>query len=51
MAVGRPPLQQMKERQGRWAIGVTVPYGAEYVYYCSAPGHREGGMEGTMTIV
>ncbi|MDQ3657770.1 MAG: cupredoxin domain-containing protein, partial [Chloroflexota bacterium] len=36
-------------------VDVTVPedvaVGDTYVYYCSVPGHREGGMEGTLTIV
>ncbi len=36
-------------------VDVTVPEDAavddSFVYYCSVPGHREGGMEGTLTIV
>ncbi len=29
----------------------TAPIGDTYEFYCSVPGHREGGMEGTLTIV
>ncbi len=36
-------------------VEVTVPddatAGASFVYYCSIAGHREGGMEGTLTVV
>jgi len=36
-------------------VDITVPddvaVGDTFVYYCSVPGHREGGMEGTLTIV
>src|SRR5690606_31614386 len=36
-------------------VEVTLPDdltpGDTYVYYCSIPGHRESGMEGTLTIV
>jgi plastocyanin len=29
----------------------TVEVGQQFIYYCSVPGHRAGGMEGTITIV
>ncbi len=33
------------------AVPDDVAAGDTFVYYCSVPGHREGGMEGTLTIV
>ncbi len=36
-------------------VEITVPQdaqiGASHIYYCSVPGHREGGMQGTLTVV
>ena len=34
---------------GAVEISAELPPG-EYFYYCNIPGHREGGMEGTLTV-
>lgn len=35
--------------EGTYTGGVELDAG-EYTYYCSVPGHRAGGMEGTLTV-
>jgi plastocyanin len=35
--------------EGSVDISAELPPG-EYFYYCDIPGHREGGMEGTLTV-
>lgn len=30
--------------------GFTIDDAGEYTFYCSVPGHRAGGMEGTLTV-
>jgi len=48
---GNGVKQQGKVVQGgaTSTISVTVKAGT-YTYYCSVPGHREGGMQGTLTV-
>lgn len=36
---------------GEFTVPEDAEVGAEFVYYCTVAGHRQGGMEGTFTIV
>ena len=36
--------------QGTGVVHLKVSEPGEYVFYCSVPGHREGGMEGTLIV-
>lgn len=43
--------EKLLEAPGGESDDTTVTLEAgEYTYYCSVPGHREGGMEGTLTV-
>jgi plastocyanin/mono/diheme cytochrome c family protein len=35
---------------GQAVMSVTVSEPGEYTFYCSVPGHREAGMEGTLSV-
>lgn len=51
IAVDRPErvIGEIVERGGVSEITLDFPPG-EYEYYCSVPGHREGGMVGTLVV-
>ena len=40
---------EIVEKGGTSTVSATVEAG-EYTFYCSVPGHRQGGMEGTLTV-
>jgi plastocyanin len=35
---------------GQASFKATLEAGKTYTYYCSVPGHRQGGMQGTLTV-
>ena len=37
------------QKDGTSTVSATVKAG-RYTFYCSVPGHRQGGMEGTLTV-
>lgn len=43
--VGKTPTFQ----GGTKSVSVTLKPG-KYVFYCTVPGHRQGGMQGTLTV-
>ena len=51
IAVDEPEVVEgeVVQQGGVSEITVTFPPGT-YEYYCSVPGHREGGMVGTLTV-
>ena len=36
--------------QGTSSFKATLDAGKTYTYYCSVPGHRAAGMQGTLTV-
>ena len=46
---GLMKLQQFVKNGGVSKVNVALKAG-EYTFYCSVPGHREGGMEGKLTV-
>ena len=50
IALEDPPIEGEVVDQGGVSEITAELEAGEYVYYCSVPGHREAGMEGTLTV-
>lgn len=50
VGVGPEPYKTPVIENGSAWVGATFFAGRHFVFYCSVPGHRKAGMEGTITI-
>lgn len=50
LTVGELGLHVAAKRGDTEEVGLRVAEPGTYTYYCSIPGHRSAGMEGTLTV-
>jgi hypothetical protein len=50
VGVGSEPYKTPVIRNGLAWVGATLWADKHFVFYCSVPGHRRAGMEGTITV-
>src|SRR5581483_4021826 len=48
--VGGKQVQAIAQPTQSGSVTFTVPTAGTYTFYCSQPGHRELGMQGTLTV-